>query len=79
MPGINHFFGGQAIDGTPSLKFSDSDWSAVEADESINGLDTQAKFLYYPVKYLVLTSAKWEHQDSYPTVEKNLAAKNITK
>ena len=74
MPKSNYFFGGQAVDGQPSLQFSDSDWSVVEADESINGLDTQAKFLYYPVKYLILTSIGWEHKDSYPTAEDNFNA-----
>ena len=69
-----YFFGGQLVDHTPSLAFSDSDYSVVEADESINGLDTQAKFLYYPVKYLILTSTQWEHKDSYDSQEKNTAA-----
>lgn len=74
LPDANYFFGGQSVDGTPSLQFSDSNWSVVEADESVNGLDTQAKFLYYPVKYLILTSVNWEHKDSYPTPEANFEA-----
>jgi UDP-N-acetylmuramate: L-alanyl-gamma-D-glutamyl-meso-diaminopimelate ligase len=67
----SYFFGGQAINKFPSLKFTSSDWSVLEADESINGLDTQAKFLYYPVKYLVLTSSSWEHRDSYKSESEN--------
>lgn len=67
-------FGGQSKNSLPSLKFSDRDWSVVEADESINGLDTQAKFLYYPVKILILTSANWEHKESYPSPEANFEA-----
>jgi UDP-N-acetylmuramate: L-alanyl-gamma-D-glutamyl-meso-diaminopimelate ligase len=78
MPNSNYFFGGVAINDMPSLNFSDSDWSIIEADESINGLDTQAKFLYYPVKYLILTSVKWEHKESYQTAEDNFSAyKNL--
>lgn len=70
----SYFFGSQSVDMIPSLLISNSDWSIVEADESINGLDTQAKFLYYPVKYLILTSAKWEHKDSYHSALDNLNA-----
>ena len=69
-----YFFGGEAINEFPSLTISDSDWSVVEADESINGLDTQAKFLSYPVKYLILTSAAWEHKDSYHSFDDNFQA-----
>lgn len=67
-------FGGQSLNRLPSLSFSSSDCSVVEADESINGLDTQAKFLYYPVKYLILTSANWEHTESYSSAEANFNA-----
>jgi len=69
-----YMFGGQSKNLLPSLHFSNSDWSVVEADESINGLDTKAKFLYYPVKYLVLTSALWEHKESYPSQIDNFLA-----
>jgi len=74
LPTANYFFGGLTVDGTPSLQFSDSDWSVIEGDESINGLDTQAKFLYYPTKYVILTSINWEHKDSYKTSEDNFNA-----
>lgn len=70
----SYFFGAQSINKMPSLKTNNSSWSVVEADESINGLDTQAKFLYYPVKYLILTSADWEHKDSYKTESENYQA-----
>lgn len=70
----SYLFGGQCLNRLESLNFSDSDWSVIEADESINGLDTQAKFLYYPVKYLILTSATWEHKDSYQSEEENFQA-----
>lgn len=70
----NYMFGGQAINPISSLDMTGSDWSIVEADESINGLDTQAKFLYYPGKHLILTSADWEHKDSYPSYRDNFKA-----
>jgi len=74
MPDTNYFFGGLSANKLASLQFSNSNWSVVEADESINGLDTQAKFLYYPVKYLIITSANWEHKESYPTEISNQQA-----
>jgi len=67
----SYLFSGQGLNNKNSLDFSDSDWSVIEADESINGLDTKAKFLYYPLKYLILTSAHWEHKDSYKTEREN--------
>lgn len=70
----NYMFGGEAINHIPATNISPSDWSIIEADESIHGLDTQAKFLYYPAKYLLLTSADWEHKDSYPTEIENFNA-----
>jgi UDP-N-acetylmuramate: L-alanyl-gamma-D-glutamyl-meso-diaminopimelate ligase len=70
----NFMFGGQSLNLLPSCQFNDSDWSVVEADESIHGLDTQAKFLSYPVKYLILTSAQWEHKDSYQSESENFSA-----
>ncbi len=70
----SYMFGGQAINPMPSLNFSNSNWSVIEGDESINGLDTKAKFLYYPIKYLILTSVNWEHKESYSTATDNLKA-----
>lgn len=70
----SYLFGGQSLNHLQSLNFSNSDWSVVEADESINGLDSQAKFLDYPVKYLILTSAHWEHKDSYQSDTENFNA-----
>ncbi|MFA6361630.1 MAG: Mur ligase family protein, partial [Candidatus Shapirobacteria bacterium] len=70
----NYMFGGNPKNKYESIHFSPSNWSIVEADESINGLDKMAKFLYYPVKHLVLTSADWEHKDSYPKEIDNLNA-----
>jgi len=70
----NYMFGGQSINHFPATNISLSNWSIVEADESIHGLDKQAKFLYYPVKYLLLTSADWEHKDSYSSEIENFNA-----
>lgn len=70
----NYMFGGYSKNKLESVNFSSSNWSIVEADESINGLDRKAKFLYYPVKHLLLTSADWEHKDSYQNPYKNFQA-----
>jgi UDP-N-acetylmuramate: L-alanyl-gamma-D-glutamyl-meso-diaminopimelate ligase len=70
----SYFIGSQLIDPIPSLHFDTSSWSVLEADESINGLDCQAKFLYYPVKHAIITSVNWEHRDSYSSFEQNLDA-----
>ena len=70
----SYMFGGLSINKIESLHLSNSNWSVTEADESINGLDTQAKFLYYPVKYLILTSANWEHKESYKSELDNFSA-----
>ncbi|MGI5841424.1 MAG: Mur ligase family protein [Patescibacteria group bacterium] len=67
-------FGGESLNDIPSLSFSNSSWSVTEADESINGLDSKAKFLYYPLKHLLVTSADWEHRESYKTKAENLSA-----
>lgn len=70
----SYMVGGQSKNLAESLHFSNTDWSVTEADESINGLDTKAKFLYYPVKYLILTSANWEHTESYKSENSNRLA-----
>lgn len=74
--GLNpsYLIGGTTINHMPSVKIASSDWSVVEGDESINGLDTQAKFLYYKTKYVIITSVNWEHKDSYRTKQDNLNA-----
>jgi len=70
----SYFIAGQLVNDIPSCQINDSRYSIVEAGEDFHGLETQAKFLYYPVKYLILTSTNWEHKDCYPTEEKNLLA-----
>ena len=70
----SYLFAAEPLNKFLPLTFTDSDWSICEADESINGLDIKAKFLYYPVKYLILTSAQWEHKESYATEQDNFNA-----
>lgn len=70
----NYMFGGEPLNHFPAVNISSSNWSIIEADESIHGLDNQAKFLYYPVKFLLLTSADWEHKDSYSSEIENFNA-----
>jgi UDP-N-acetylmuramate: L-alanyl-gamma-D-glutamyl-meso-diaminopimelate ligase len=67
----SYMFGGYPRNKFPAIAFSQSDVSIIEGDESIHGLDKQAKFLSYSPKYLVLTSADWEHKDCYPSEAKN--------
>jgi UDP-N-acetylmuramate: L-alanyl-gamma-D-glutamyl-meso-diaminopimelate ligase len=70
----SYFVAGQFVNPLPSFKFASSDYSIIEAGEDFHGLETHAKFLYYPVKYLILTSANWEHKDCYLTESDNLEA-----
>ncbi len=70
----NYMFGGEPKNKFPPLVFSSSQISIIEGDESIHGLDKIAKFLQYSPKYLVLTSADWEHKDCYSSETKNILA-----
>lgn len=71
----NYMFGGESLNKIDSLtKDNQAQYSILEADESINGLDKKAKFLYYSIKYLILTSSNWEHKESYKTEKENFNA-----
>ena len=70
----SYMFGGVPKNKFNPLKINNSYWSVLEGDESIHGLDKYAKFLYYPVKYLLITSADWEHKDSYANEKLNFNA-----
>lgn len=70
----SYMLGGYSINNLDSTRITTSEWSIIEADESIHGLDQKAKFFYYPIKHLILTSAEWEHKDSYKTEEENYSA-----
>ncbi len=54
-----------------NLKSTDSMWSVVEGDEyfdpPIGDEPPRSKFFNYNPKYLVLTSAEWDHFDKFPT------------
>lgn len=67
----SYMFGGEPKNKYPSISFSSSDYSVIEGDESIHGLDKQAKFFSYSPKYIILTSADWEHKDCYSNSSKN--------
>jgi UDP-N-acetylmuramate: L-alanyl-gamma-D-glutamyl-meso-diaminopimelate ligase len=70
----SYMIGGVAIDMEyPSLKISDSEWSVVEGDEYPTlHFDNRPKFLLYHPKYLILTSAMWEHPDVYKSEKEYL-------
>ena len=71
----NYLIGGKMINHLNSVCMDNSsDWSVVEGDESINGLDTQAKFLYYPHTHLIITNTYLEHQESYANHQQLLQA-----
>lgn len=70
----SYMLGAKTINKMESLSITPSDWSVIEADESINGLDRQAKFLIYPVKHAIIASTDWEHKESYPSRQANLDA-----
>ena len=64
--GPSYMIGGVPVNKTSPLQIKDSDWSIVEGDEYPTlGFDSNSKFLYYHPKFLVLTSARWEHQDIF--------------
>lgn len=70
----SYMFGTPSVDIPHSLELNDQDWSIVEGDESIHGLDTMAKFLYYQNRYVIISSTHREHLDCYPTDKANLAS-----
>lgn len=67
----SYMVGGQLVGFDKSLQTSDSAWSVLEGDEyptpPLESGDEQSKFWYYHPKYLVLTSAEWDHYDKFPT------------
>jgi UDP-N-acetylmuramate: L-alanyl-gamma-D-glutamyl-meso-diaminopimelate ligase len=71
----SYMIGGVAIDiDYSSLKITSSEWSVVEGDEYPTlHFDNRPKFLLYHPKYLVLTSAIWEHPDVYKSEREYLA------
>ena len=60
---------GQGARISPSKGGRKDEWSVVEGDEypAASPWDFSPKFKYYHPKYLVLTSAEWDHMDIYKT------------
>ncbi len=58
----------------PASKEQGRGWSVVEGDEypSASPWDFSPKFKYYHPKYLILTSAEWDHMDIYKTKQSYL-------
>ncbi len=57
------------------IRRTDSDWSVIEGDEyPLAQWKKQSRFLSYHPRYLVLTSATWDHIDIFPTEKSYLAS-----
>lgn len=70
----SYMFGGMTKDLTDPLRITNSDWSIVEGDEYPTlGFNPRSKFLFYRPSYLILTAARWEHQDVFKTEKDYLA------
>ncbi|MCA9392120.1 hypothetical protein KC614_02865 [candidate division WWE3 bacterium] len=67
----SYMVGGLLEDFTQNVVASNSDWSVVEGDEypvpPIGDSKPRSKFFYYKPKYVVLTSAEWDHFDKFPS------------
>ena len=62
---------GFALDLVDTVYIGSSDYSIVEGDEhpAVLYFDEKSKFEYYKPKYLLLTSAKWDHFNVFPRKE----------
>lgn len=76
--GVNPSFmiGGKPKDFDSGVHNTDSDFSVVEGDEyvTIVSIDKSPKFKYYKPKYGLVTAAKWDHLDVYPTEDEYVEA-----
>lgn len=62
--------GGKALNLDSMVSFKDSLWSIVEGDEYLTSKTiSKSKFFFYSPKYLILTSAEWDHTDVFKTEE----------
>jgi len=70
----NYMLGGIPIDLENGARLTKSDWSVTEGDEypAAAPWDSAPKFKYYHPKFLILTSAEWDHMDVYKTKESYL-------
>lgn len=69
---ISYMFGALSNNGINGVKFKTdkTEYSIVEGDEYIESIDKPiSKFFRYKPKYLILTSAKWDHSDVFKTKE----------
>jgi len=68
--------GGQPLNFESGVRTTDSKYSVIEGDEyvSVWGFDMEPKFIYYKPKYTLVTSAKWDHLNVYPTEESYIEA-----
>jgi len=63
---LSYMIGGVPIKKIAPLRIENGDWSVVEGDEYPTlGFNPHSKFLYYHPKFLILTAARWEHQDVF--------------
>ncbi len=66
----SYMFGGIVSGFSDSVGVTDSVWSVVEGDEYISSRwNPVSKFFYYKPKYLLLTSASWDHSDVFRSEE----------
>jgi UDP-N-acetylmuramate: L-alanyl-gamma-D-glutamyl-meso-diaminopimelate ligase len=66
----SYMFGGLAQSGMPSAAIGDGTISIMEGDEYKSARwDMRAKFMHYSPTHLLLTAARWDHADIYPTEE----------
>ena len=67
----SYMVGGRLVDYEDNLHNTEGAWSVVEGDEypvpSIAVGQPQSKIFFYKPKYLILTSAEWDHFDQFPS------------
>ncbi len=72
----SYMSGGQQLNFDSGVRNTDSEYSVTEGDEyvSVWGFDMEPKFMYYNPTYTLVTSAKWDHVNIYPTEESYIEA-----
>jgi len=65
----SYMLGGLPLNFNHGAKLTKSTWSVIEGDEypAASPWDYSPKFNFYQPKYLILTSAEWDHMDIYKT------------
>ena len=76
---VSYLIGGQPVNFNEIAHVGSSEYSIVEGDEypSIIYFDFKPRFMYYKPKFVILTSAKWDHLDVFPE-EKNYVERYIS-